>query len=53
MSWWPLTLAQTFALWGLVQLVCAIVFAEMCQCEIDESLDRGADRLRQEVDDAA
>ncbi len=37
---WPLTLAQTFALVGLVLLVCAIVFAEMCVRAIDESLDR-------------
>lgn len=43
MSWWPLTIWQTFALWGLVQLICAVVFAEMCWREIDESLDRGED----------
>ena len=44
MSWWPLTLWQAFALWGLVQLICAVVFAEMCWREVDESLDREDER---------
>ncbi len=37
---WPLTITQALALWGLVQLICAVVFAEMCVRAIDESLDQ-------------
>lgn len=37
---WPLTVVQTLSLSGVVLLVCAVVFAEMCVRAIDQSLDQ-------------